>query len=891
MNQQQQKIIYLLSLIILHLTSMPIMGSSVWGKEISHNSQNSSYHKPKTCVVSLFKNPKINHLIKQSISEGLKTLEIDLSLNQAVTYYDEGPQGLKKCFEGGYEDVTIITHSSKGDVGHTNILYEVEGKINIETMETEYEKKFLPSRIWKNFLNGTYAVHPDTRQVTFINCSTRVILETHEVIRKFITKFGLKINEQPHDILFSKILSAQIKETEITNALASPFVLANYWHETFEKEFLDHIAEYAPRLKAHLQNVYFNEKEKNKLTAKIDIINKSLIWNADQKAEALAKITQRLNRRSVSENQKIMEEIEKTILQLIPRSIELTKYLIKKLIEGDYPKLDTKSVQEKVELTFDELKKNFFLNGIPNRVLISILDNPKIMKQVDMKYQEKLVQDVAKMSADEITINSIHQPYLKEITDQEKRDIWVQEYLNHYRSFYETSSVNQKLSTIIINRTKKDFEKKLADGHLQIRTDSLFGLMIALNAQPDSAEKSLYCLINNYSHFQVYASGHGSCVRGRYRAELTSFGHGDKQMNALFKFKQSDFRADGTLSTTSPVTLDLAFRSSIQLNLNNSKKVFANTQSHGMFLGIFENIKLWDLQGENNHVDYSGCYHAKNPQTRLLCFGQTDLALKADLTSASAPPLRTDDMTHLVWRGEELAINQYLQSRGMLEVRKYLETFFTQKSFSKSQISSKEEFLTFLNLEEDPELDTFYQNEDLIKIYIERQLNTFDDRFLGQVMKQDVQKILKKIHAYYAQENLFLDLEKLNSLWKSGLQSALNSQNEKGLSAFLASSRYYRHDMMRFLKNFHQENDVIDFSLVDNEGRNSYHHYMLGTGDPSILFPEGPIKDLLTLPIDASVKDDSGLDISSYPLFYYRNTNIQQILWNQGYRFFKQPLF
>jgi hypothetical protein len=66
---------------------------------------------------------------------------------------------------------------------------------------------------------------------------------------------------------------------------------------------------------------------------------------------------------------------------------------------------------------------------------------------------------------------------------------------------------------------------------------------------------------------------------------------------------------------------------------------------------------------------------------------------------------------------------------------------------------------------------------------------------------------------------------------------------------------------------------------------------MLGTGDPSILFPEGPIKDLLTLPIDASVKDDSGLDISSYPLFYYRNTNIQQILWNQGYRFFKQPLF
>ena len=126
--------------------------------------------------------------------------------------------------------------------------------------------------------------------------------------------------------------------------------------------------------------------------------------------------------------------------------------------------------------------------------------------------------------------------------------------------------------------------------HLEIRTESLFGITVAENAQPADMNR-LFCLVPTHL---VGVWEHGStndCVRGKYSIRVRSPAIGFKRANKLISFAPDHGHFKFSL-----FDIEIGFRYGLDLHTTFSRSLLMEHQSYGFSLGLGEWARITENQ-------------------------------------------------------------------------------------------------------------------------------------------------------------------------------------------------------------------------------------------------------------------------------------------------------
>ncbi len=189
---------------------------------------------PRTCVASLLAEKQTNDWLLESTIQIFvdRGLERDIA-EKLIVFKAEGPKGIEECLRGPFEDVTILAHGSPAGDDMIFLTYE-----EIEEDKIVY-RKVLPT-IFRNFEKpqdletGVLRLGPNLRQLTIIGCGAATYVKHAHVLANLSKQYGIKINLQPSDWLFSKAMG---REDLVTNPLMPWMIAESAQPEYFENIF------------------------------------------------------------------------------------------------------------------------------------------------------------------------------------------------------------------------------------------------------------------------------------------------------------------------------------------------------------------------------------------------------------------------------------------------------------------------------------------------------------------------------------------------------------------------------------------------------------------------------------------------------------------------------
>lgn len=147
------------------------------------------------CVVSLLPETNWNELLPEKIDERLEDMGHNIS--QENTYYEfkgnlvglkQVYSSIKECIEGDFEEVAIVTHTSKNLINQAVIVYPK----SISAEGDKYEIGFLDNR----FLN-TLKPGENLRQISLIGCDSESLRISMPNFFEIMEARGIRFKEGP----------------------------------------------------------------------------------------------------------------------------------------------------------------------------------------------------------------------------------------------------------------------------------------------------------------------------------------------------------------------------------------------------------------------------------------------------------------------------------------------------------------------------------------------------------------------------------------------------------------------------------------------------------------------------------------------------------------------
>lgn len=159
---------------------------------------------PKTCVVSLFGDDKLDRMIHQDAIQLLRSMGYEDPESRFV-YFTEA-SAIRHCLQGSYEDMVLLMHSVPINKEYSALTYRyIDSKGRIVG-------QYLPQELFKNI-----SVGPNLRQITLVSCNTEKVINNYSAIIELARQNNVYIKLQLSDVI-SEATGTQLRTYSLAAA-------------------------------------------------------------------------------------------------------------------------------------------------------------------------------------------------------------------------------------------------------------------------------------------------------------------------------------------------------------------------------------------------------------------------------------------------------------------------------------------------------------------------------------------------------------------------------------------------------------------------------------------------------------------------------------------------